>query len=131
MTQITGTAARGRSRQTAFSSRRQGLLAVGLAGLILALAPHAVADTNDNAYVNVMDENNIHSVGGLADLIYAGHQVCGFTVGAAVLRPNDVSPTVIRRGAFAQRSGREGHRRQHRRLDFGQQHARDARASCS
>jgi hypothetical protein len=29
-------------------------------------------------------------------------------VGAAVLRPNDVSPNLIRRGAFAQRSGRAG-----------------------
>jgi hypothetical protein len=29
-------------------------------------------------------------------------------VGTAVLRPNDVSPNLIRRGAFAQRSGRAG-----------------------
>jgi hypothetical protein len=36
---------------------------------MLALAPHAVADTNDNAYVNAMEENNIQSVGGPADLI--------------------------------------------------------------
>jgi hypothetical protein len=42
---------------------------------MLALAPHAFADTNDNAYVNAMEENNIHSVGGLADLSYAGHQL--------------------------------------------------------
>jgi hypothetical protein len=27
------------------------------------LAPHAFADTNDNAYVNAMEENNIHFVG--------------------------------------------------------------------
>jgi hypothetical protein len=33
-------------------------------------APDAVADTNDNAYVNAMEENNIQSVGGPADLIY-------------------------------------------------------------
>jgi hypothetical protein len=39
------------------------------------LAPHAFADTNDNAYVNAMEENNIHSVGGSADLIYAGNQL--------------------------------------------------------
>lgn len=45
---------------------------------MLALAPHAFADTYENAYVNAMDENYIHSVGGPADLIYAGHQVCGF-----------------------------------------------------
>ena len=38
-------------------------------------APDAVADTNDNAYVNAMEENNIQSVGGPADLIYAGHQL--------------------------------------------------------
>ena len=42
---------------------------------MLALAPHAFADTNDSAYVNPMEENNIHSVGGPADLIYAGHQL--------------------------------------------------------
>jgi hypothetical protein len=42
---------------------------------MLALAPHAFADTNDNAYVNAMEENNIHSVGGPADLMYAGHQL--------------------------------------------------------
>ena len=42
---------------------------------MLASAPYAFADTNDNAYVNAMDENNIHSVGGPADLIYAGHQL--------------------------------------------------------
>jgi len=30
---------------------------------MLALAPHAFADTNDNAHVNAMEENNIHSVG--------------------------------------------------------------------
>jgi hypothetical protein len=29
-------------------------------------------------------------------------------VGTAVLRPNDVGPNLIRRGAFAQRSGRAG-----------------------
>ncbi len=29
---------------------------------MLALAPHAFAETNDNAYVNAMDENDIHSV---------------------------------------------------------------------
>jgi hypothetical protein len=40
-----------------------GLLAVGLGAFMLALAPHAFADTNDNAYVNAMEENNIHSVG--------------------------------------------------------------------
>lgn len=66
----------------------KGLLAVGLGQLMLALAPHAVADTNDNVYVNAMDENNIQSVGGPADLIFAGHQVCGF------LSPS-VSPPMV------------------------------------
>jgi hypothetical protein len=66
----------------------KGLLAVGLGAFMLALAPHAVADTNDNAYVNAMEENNIQSVGGPADLIYAGHQVCGF------LSPS-VSPPMV------------------------------------
>ena len=41
----------------------KGLLAVGLGAFMLALAPHAVADTNDNTYANAMEENNIHSVG--------------------------------------------------------------------
>jgi hypothetical protein len=63
---------------TTLKTGLKGLLAVGLGALMLALAPHAVADTSDNTYVNAMDENNIHSVGGPADLIYAGHQVCGF-----------------------------------------------------
>ena len=49
----------------------KGLLAVGLGVFMLALAPHAFADTNDNAYVNAMEENNVHFVGGPADLIYA------------------------------------------------------------
>jgi hypothetical protein len=74
---------------TALTKRVKGLLAVGLGALMLALAPHAVADTNDNAYVNAMEETyNIHSVGGSADLIYAGHQVCGF------LSPS-VSPAMV------------------------------------
>jgi len=55
---------------------------------MLALAPHAFADTNDNAHVNAMEENNIHSVGGPADLIYAGQQACGF------LSPS-VSPPMV------------------------------------
>ena len=53
----------------------KGLLAVGLGVFMLALAPHAFADTDDNASVNAMEENNIHSVGGPADLISAGHQL--------------------------------------------------------
>lgn len=73
---------------TTLKAGLKGLLAVGLGELMLALAPHAVADTNDNAYVNAMDENNVHSVGGTADLIYAGHQVCGF------LSPS-VSPPMV------------------------------------
>ena len=58
---------------TTLTKGLKGLLAAGLGASMLALAPHAVADTNDNAYVNAMEENNIHSVGGPADLIYAGH----------------------------------------------------------
>ncbi len=73
---------------TTLKTGLKGLLAVGLGALMLALAPHAVADTSDNTYVNAMDENNIHSVGGPADLIYAGHQVCGF------LSPS-VSPPMV------------------------------------
>jgi hypothetical protein len=40
--------------------------------------PTALADTNDDAYLNAMAAHHIHSIGGPADLIYAGHQVCGF-----------------------------------------------------
>jgi hypothetical protein len=72
----------------ALTNGLKGLLAVGLGAFMLASAPYAFADTNDNAYVNAMDENNIHSVGGPADLIYAGHQVCGF------LSPS-VSPPMV------------------------------------
>ena len=47
--------------------------------MLLVLAPAAVADTNDNDFVYAMeDKYNIHSVAGPADLIQAGHQVCGF-----------------------------------------------------
>ena len=60
---------------TTLTKGLKGPLAVGLGAFMLALAPHAVADTNDNAYVNAMKENNIHSVGGPADLISAGHQL--------------------------------------------------------
>ena len=60
---------------TTLTKGLKGLLAVGLGAFMLAPAPDAVADTNDNAYVNAMEENNIHSVGGPADLIYAGHQL--------------------------------------------------------
>ena len=49
---------------TTLTKGLKGLLAVGLGAFMLALAPHAFADTNDNAYVNAMEENNIHSVGG-------------------------------------------------------------------
>jgi Protein of unknown function (DUF732) len=67
----------------------KGLLAGGLGASTLALAPHAVGDTNDNAYVNAVEATyNIHSVGGSADLIYAGQQVCGF------LSPS-VSPAMV------------------------------------
>jgi Protein of unknown function (DUF732) len=52
------------------------------------LAPDAVADTNDDAYLNAMEAHNIHSIGGPGDLIYAGHQVCGF------LSP-DTSPAMV------------------------------------
>jgi hypothetical protein len=55
----------------------KGLVAVGL-GAPMAVAPHAVADTNDDAYLRAMAAHNIHSIGGTTDLIYAGHQVCGF-----------------------------------------------------
>ena len=60
---------------TTLTKGLKGLLAVGLGAFMLALAPDAFADTNDNAYANAMEENNIHSVGGPADLIYAGHQL--------------------------------------------------------
>jgi hypothetical protein len=51
---------------------------VALAAWLMSASP-ATADPTDNAFVNAMEENyNIHSVGGPADLIYAGHQVCGF-----------------------------------------------------
>lgn len=40
--------------------------------------PTALADTNDDAYLNAMAAHNIHSIGGPGDLISAGHQVCGF-----------------------------------------------------
>ena len=60
---------------TTLTKGLKGLRAVGVGAFMLALAPDAVADTNDNAYANAMEENNIHSVGGLADLIYAGHQL--------------------------------------------------------
>ena len=49
---------------TTLTKGLKGLLAVGLGVFMLALAPHAFADTNDNAYVNAMEENNIQSVGG-------------------------------------------------------------------
>ena len=60
---------------TTLTKGLKGLLAAGLGPSMLALAPHAFADANDNAYVNAMEENNIHSVGGPADLIYAGNQL--------------------------------------------------------
>jgi Protein of unknown function (DUF732) len=73
---------------TTLTKGLKGLLAAGVGAFMLALAPQAVADTNDDAYINAMDENNIHFVGGPADLIYAGHQVCGF------LSPS-VSPPMV------------------------------------
>ena len=60
---------------TTLTKGLKGLRAVGVGAFMLALAPDAVADTNDNAYANAMEENNIHSVGGPADLISAGHQL--------------------------------------------------------
>ena len=36
---------------TTLTKGLNGLLAVGLGAFMLALAPHAFADTNDNAYV--------------------------------------------------------------------------------
>jgi Protein of unknown function (DUF732) len=48
------------------------------AACLMSASP-ATADSTDNAFVNAMEENyNIHSIGGPGDLIYAGHQVCGF-----------------------------------------------------
>ena len=49
---------------TTLTKGLKGLRAVGLGAFMLAPAPDAVADTNDNAYVNAMEENNIQSVGG-------------------------------------------------------------------
>ena len=48
---------------TTLTKGLKGLLAVGLGVFMLALAPHAFADTDDNASVNAMEENNIHFVG--------------------------------------------------------------------
>jgi hypothetical protein len=61
---------------TTLNKGLKGLLAVGLGGLMLALAPHAVADSNDDAYLNAMAAHSIESVGGPADLIQIGHEVC-------------------------------------------------------
>jgi hypothetical protein len=48
---------------TTLNKGLKGLLAVGLGGLMLALAPHAVADSNDDAYLNAMAAHSIESVG--------------------------------------------------------------------
>ena len=55
--------------------------------------PAAAADTNDNAYLSALAANNIASVGGPADLVQIGHQVCDLlspSVSPAMLE-NDVS----------------------------------------
>jgi hypothetical protein len=41
-------------------------------------APAAMAGTGDDAYLSALTAHNIHSIGGPGDLVYAGHQVCGF-----------------------------------------------------
>jgi Protein of unknown function (DUF732) len=64
------------------------LVALAALAAWVMLAPDAVADTNDDAYLNAMEAHNIHSIGGPGDLIYAGHQVCGF------LSP-DTSPAMV------------------------------------
>jgi Protein of unknown function (DUF732) len=68
---------------------RKSLVAC-LGAVMLVLAPHAGADPADNAFVNAMEQqNNIWSVGGPGDPIYAGHQVCGF------LSPSTSPPMVM------------------------------------
>ncbi|MGV0066285.1 DUF732 domain-containing protein [Mycobacterium colombiense] len=54
------------------------LLATGLGAPMWPWVPHAIADSNDDAYLNAVAAHNIYSIGGPADLLYAGHQVCGF-----------------------------------------------------
>jgi Protein of unknown function (DUF732) len=64
------------------------LTGVAALAALFVWAPAAMADTNDDAYLNAMEAHNIHSIGGPGDLIYAGHQVCGF------LSPN-TSPAMV------------------------------------
>jgi hypothetical protein len=84
-------------------------LTTGIAALAFAasaaatLIPVASADPNDNAFVNAMeDQNNIWSIAGPADLIQAGHQVCGLlspTVSPAMVI-NDVVHASLYGGRF-------------------------------
>ncbi len=48
---------------------------------------------DDDAYLNAMAAHNIHSVGGPADLIQVGHQVC------ELLSPS-VSPAMVTNGVY-------------------------------
>lgn len=53
------------------------ILAAALTAPFLSV-PTALADNNDGTYLNALTAHNISSIGGPSDLIYAGHQVCGF-----------------------------------------------------
>jgi hypothetical protein len=64
------------------------LTGVAALAALFVWAPAAMADTNDDAYLSALAAHNIASVGGSGDLIYAGHQVCGF------LSPS-VSPAMV------------------------------------
>lgn len=78
------------------------LLIACIGAVMLVLAPQAGADPADNAFVNAVEEqNNIWSVGGPGDLIYAGHQVCGF------LSPTTSPPMVV---DYVSRASLYGHR---------------------
>ncbi|OBK45610.1 DUF732 domain-containing protein [Mycobacterium kubicae] len=58
--------------------RHHSLWALGLLAAHATFSPIAAADTNDNAYLGALAAHNIASIAGPADLIDAGHQICGF-----------------------------------------------------
>lgn len=77
------------------------LFTVALAATPTIASP-AHADPADNAFVNALEQqNNIWSVGGPGDLIYAGHQVCGF------LSPSTSPPMVVE---YVNRASLNAHR---------------------
>src|ERR1700733_10379509 len=78
------------------------LFTVALSGAAATIVPPAHADPADNAFVNALEQQyNIRSVGGPGDLIYAGHQVCGF------LSPSTSPPMVV---DYVSRASLYGHR---------------------